>query len=189
MEKIFFDGWDNIVRVSVLTVLGYISMIFLLRISGKRTLSKMNAFDMVITFALGSALATVSLSKKVTLSEGVLAISLLIFMQFIITWLSVRYKSVKKLITNKPTMLLYKGELLWDEMKKQRIAKEEIDVSARKHGFSDLSEIDVIVLETTGELTVIKHVPENMDDSLMPISNFGKEDAFTGTKRKNKNST
>ena len=84
MEKIFFDGWDNIVRVSVLTVLGYISMIFLLRISGKRTLSKMNAFDMVITFALGSALATVSLSKKVTLSEGVLAISLLIFMQFII---------------------------------------------------------------------------------------------------------
>ena len=71
MSKLFFDSWDSILRTAVITILAYILMIFFLRISGKRTLSKMNAFDFVVTIALGSTLATVSLSKNVALADSV----------------------------------------------------------------------------------------------------------------------
>ncbi len=80
MQNIFFDSWSSIVRTVVITVLAYVSLIVLLRGSGKRTLSKMNAFDFIVTIALGSTLATVILSKNVALIDGLLAFSLLIFL-------------------------------------------------------------------------------------------------------------
>jgi uncharacterized membrane protein YcaP (DUF421 family) len=57
----FYDGWFRLVRVLVVGSCGYVALIALLRISGKRTLAKLNAFDFVVTVALGSTLATVLL--------------------------------------------------------------------------------------------------------------------------------
>lgn len=70
MSKLFFDSWESIFRTIVITVLAYFSLIRLLRISGKRTLSKMKAFDFVVTVALGSTPATVLLNKLVALADG-----------------------------------------------------------------------------------------------------------------------
>jgi uncharacterized membrane protein YcaP (DUF421 family) len=105
----YFEDWQGLVRVLVVGAAAYVALIFLLRISGKRTLSKMNAFDFVVTVALGSTLATVLLSKQVPLAEGVLALGLLIFLQFIITWLSVRSPAVSSLIKAEPRLLFFKG--------------------------------------------------------------------------------
>ena len=66
-----FDGLTGVVRVLFVGVAAYAALVIFLRISGKRTLSKMNAFDLVVTVALGSTLATVVLSKDVALAEGV----------------------------------------------------------------------------------------------------------------------
>jgi len=74
MQNIFFDSWHSIIRTIVITILAYIFLIFMLRISGKRTLSKMNAFDFIITIALGSTFASVSLNKNVALADGVLVL-------------------------------------------------------------------------------------------------------------------
>jgi uncharacterized membrane protein YcaP (DUF421 family) len=70
MDKLFFYSWESIIRTGVTTILAYFCLILLLRISGKRTLSKMNAFDFVVTIALGSILATVLLNKSVALADG-----------------------------------------------------------------------------------------------------------------------
>jgi uncharacterized membrane protein YcaP (DUF421 family) len=158
MENIFFDNWESTGRTFIITILAYITMLLMLRVSGKRTLSKMNAFDFIITIALGSTLAAVTLNKDVALIDGALAFFILIFMQFILTWLSVRVKFVKNLITSKPTLLLYKGEILHDELKSERITLEELYMSARQKGIEDLSEIDVIILETTGDMTIMPSV-------------------------------
>jgi len=78
MEKIFFNSWFDLLRVLIVAVLAYASLVGFLRVSGKRTLSKMNAFDLVVTVALGSTLATILLSKDVALAEGLLALAVLI---------------------------------------------------------------------------------------------------------------
>ena len=84
-------------------------VLLLLRVSGKRTLTKMNAFDLVVTVALGSTLATVLLTKSVALAEGLTAFVLLIFLQFVLTWLSVRSRAVSRLVKSEPTLLVYQG--------------------------------------------------------------------------------
>ena len=69
----FFHSWFDLLRVAVVGTLAYSALIVWLRISGKRSLSKWNAFDFIVTIALGSTLATAFLSKDVALAEGVFA--------------------------------------------------------------------------------------------------------------------
>ncbi|MEX2591722.1 MAG: YetF domain-containing protein [Anditalea sp.] len=172
MENIFFDNWQSIGRTFIITILAYVLMIVMLRVSGKRTLSKMNAFDFIVTIALGSSLATVALNKNVALADGVLAFFLLIFLQYFITWLSVRTKKVKRIVTSQPTLLLYKGEILNDILKKERITIEEVNVAARKKGISQLKDIDVVVLETTGDITVIPKLTTNDAETMKTVKNY-----------------
>ena len=70
VSAMWFGSWDGLVRVVVGGVAAYAFLVALLRVSGKRTLSKLNAFDLVVTVALGSTLATVLLSKDVPVVEG-----------------------------------------------------------------------------------------------------------------------
>ena len=91
MEQAFFSSWTSIARVLLVGVAAYAGLVLLLRVSGKRTLTKMNAFDLVVTVALGSTLATVLRTKSVALADGLAAFALLIFLQYGLTWLSVRF--------------------------------------------------------------------------------------------------
>ena len=128
--------------------------------SGKRTLSKMNAFDFIVTIALGSTLATVILNKSVTLVDGVLSFASLTFLQFLITYLSSRIKTINNLVKSTPTLISYKGELLEKNMKSERIVKDEVWAVLREKGVSSLKETNAVVLETDGTLTVIKHIQD-----------------------------
>lgn len=158
MEPIYFKSWESLGSTFIITILAYIIMILLLRVSGKRTLSKMNAFDFIVTIALGSSLATVALNRNVPLAEGALVFFLLIFLQYLITWISVRTNSFRDAVTGQPILLLYKGQLLKKTLKKERITIEELNITARKAGMEDLANIDAIVLETTGDLVVISNL-------------------------------
>jgi uncharacterized membrane protein YcaP (DUF421 family) len=131
-------------------------LIVFLRISGKRTLSKMNAFDLVVTVALGSTLATVLLSRSVPLAEGVLALALLICLQFVLTWASVRSRRVRDLIKSEPALLVRDGVYLEKAMRKERMTREEVDAALRESGVAALSGAAAVVLETDGSLSVIE---------------------------------
>lgn len=151
----FFDDWYGLLRVAVIGASAYFVLLLMLRASGKRTLSKMNAFDFVVTVAIGSTLATVMLSKDVALAEGVLALALLIALQYLITWLSVRSQAVDRLVKSEPTLLLHRGEFLAGAMKAARVAEVEILAAVRKHGESDVGAVLAVVLETDGSFSVV----------------------------------
>lgn len=154
-SEIFFIGFQSLTRTLIIGVLAYTAIIFLLRISGRRTLSKMNAFDFIVTIALGSTLATVLLNKSVSLADGVLAFSLLIGLQYIVTWTSVRYQWIQKIVTGEPTMLLCRGEFLPRAMRKSRVTEHEILAALRSNGVARAEDADAVILETDGSFSVI----------------------------------
>jgi len=156
VERIFFDGWDSLLRTVVIGVLAYVALVVCLRVSGKRTLSKMNAFDLVVTVALGSTLATILLSKDVTLAQGMLALVLLIGMQFAVTWSSVRVRWVRRLVTGEPALLVHRGELLPSALRKARVTEDEVRAAVRAAGLPALGEAASVVLETDGSFSVVR---------------------------------
>ena len=154
-EASIFGSWSGLLRVVVVGLLAYVALVGLLRVSGKRTLSKLNAFDLVVTVALGSTLATILLSKDTPLVEGVLAFALLIGMQFAITWLSIRSSTVSSLVKSQPALLLYRGELLPEALRRERVTEAEVRAAVREAGFASLGAVAAVVLETDGSITAV----------------------------------
>jgi uncharacterized membrane protein YcaP (DUF421 family) len=129
----------------------------------------MNAFDFVVTVALGSTLASVLLSKDVSLAQGVLALALLIGLQLVITWLSVRIRWVRRLVTGEPSLLLYRGEYLDRALKRTRVTRDEIRSAIRNAGLSTIEQAEAVVLETDGSFSVVKTGPDSENSSLAGI--------------------
>ncbi len=177
MEQVLFTNWSVLLRTAVIGVFAYISLIALLRLSGKRTLSKMNAFDFVITVALGSTLATILLSKDVALAQGVLALALLVGLQFAITWSSVRLRWIRRLATGEPSLLVHRGECLPNALKRERVTADELRAAVRSQGLAALEDAEAVVLETDGSFSVVKrdgeHEPSSLSDIPKPAQRTG----------------
>ncbi len=155
LPGMFFDSWTNIGRIVVIGAASYVMLIVVLRVSGKRTLAKMNAFDLVVTVALGSTLATTLLSADVSLAEGATALVVLIAAQFVIAWSGVRIAAIRRTVKARPTLLLWQGRTLPDVLMRQRVAEEEVRQAVRSQGFGGLEKIAAVILETDGSFSVI----------------------------------
>lgn len=168
----FFESWYGIWRITVVGVLGYIGLITVLRISGKRTLSKMNAFDLIITVALGSTFASLILSKDVPLAEGLFALLLLICLQFVIAWSSVRFSIVENIVKSEPTLLFFQGNMLNGALRSQRVTAGEVKGAIRNQGIGQLSEVEAVILETDGSFSVIRRSSESVSSVLNGVKNY-----------------
>ncbi|MFK8794370.1 DUF421 domain-containing protein [Planococcus plakortidis] len=146
---------DSFTRIITVGVLAYIGLLAFLRTSGKRTLTKLNAFDLVVTVALGSTLATILLDSKISLWEGLTAFAVLIVLQYLITFTAVRSKGFNKLIKSEPRLLFSEGEFLTQAMRDERIKDIEIMQAVRNSGEGDLQNVKAVILETDGSMSVI----------------------------------
>lgn len=151
----WFDSWDNIYRVIVVGIAAYAGLVVLLRASGSRTLSKMNSFDLVVTVAFGSTLSTILVNESVTLAVGLAALGLLVVLQLVITWLSVRSTFVSRIVKTAPTVLLRQGQLRHEALRRVRVTSDEVLSAVRQHGYGSLNDIDLVVMETDGSMSVI----------------------------------
>lgn len=155
-----FNNWEGIIRVMIMGVLGYAVIIVLLRTSGKRTLSKMNVFDFVVTITLGSMLSTIVLSKNIALAEGIAGLGIIIAMQFLIAWLSNRSAKFRDIVKGRPALLFYNGEILHDSLRNERVSPPEVYAAIRADGFGRLCEVGAVILETDGSFTTLPHSKE-----------------------------
>ncbi|MFN3442069.1 MAG: DUF421 domain-containing protein [Rhizobium rosettiformans] len=155
-QNMLFQGWPGIARTLLVGTLAYVTLVLFLRISGKRTLSKLNAFDLVVTVALGSTLSAILLQESIALAEGATALGLLILLQYLVTFASVRSNSVAKLIRSEPTLIVRSGSFCHDAMMRQRITEDEIMSAVRSNGSQGLDEVEAVVLESDGTLSIIK---------------------------------
>lgn len=151
----FFDDFAGIWRTVIVGLCAYAGLVVVLRISGKRTLSKMNAFDLVVTVALGSTLATVLLSKDVALAEGIAAFLMLAGAQFAVTWTSLRSPRVRKWVKAEPRALLRDGQMLGDALRDERVTNDEVEAAIRGAGYPGAESIALVMLETDGSMSVV----------------------------------
>jgi len=168
-----FAGWQPLLKTLIIGPLAYFSLVLLLRVSGKRTLSKMNAFDLVVTVALGSTLASILTSTQVSLTQGLLALGLLAGLQFMVAWLAVRWPWFRRLISSRPQLLLWRGRCLTGPMNQERLTQADLLSAIRKRGGTDLHDTYAVVLETDGALSVILQAPAHSEDcALADVNGF-----------------
>jgi uncharacterized membrane protein YcaP (DUF421 family) len=150
-----FDGWASMGRIAFLAVAGYLLLIVALRLAGAQALGKMSAYDLVITIALGSIVATIPLGTGVTLADGVTVIVIYLGLQRLLRrTLKTRphWQSVAK---NKPRIVVWDGVQLEAEMQVVDVTGSEVLAAVRKAGYGRLDDVQALVLENDGEWSVI----------------------------------
>lgn len=142
-------------RIVIIGVLIYLYLIVILRTFGKRTLSKMNAFDFIITLAIGSTFSTIIINKSISLIEGMVALTLLALLQYIVAFSMTKSTAIQKIFRSKPALLYFNGHFLEETMQKERITHEEIHQFVRLQGHGDYSKVEAVILETDGSLSIL----------------------------------
>lgn len=175
-----FGSWLSLGRTLALGALFYFALLILLRVFGKRSMGKWNAFDWIVTVAMGSTLATCLLNKNVSLAEGVLAFVVLLALQFVVTWSSVRSHKIARFVKTRPRLLLRDGVMLHDAMRDERVTESEIFAALRAHGIANVNEAASVVLETNGNFSVLKSSATPSDSTLRDVRGFEESDRAAG---------
>jgi len=168
MKEVFFKDWNSVAHVAVATSIAFITLFIFLRISGKRTLAKFNAFDFVVTVALGSTLSYMMLAQ-VPLIEGTVVLLLTIILQYLFAWTARSSKKMERLINAAPRLIFYDGKFITDGMEKESITKAEIFSMIRSSGIEQIDDVKAVVMEVNGAITVVKKSEGNGRSSLDDI--------------------
>ena len=155
MRNIFYNNFETIYSTAIKGIIIYIFLIIALRISGKRSLSMFNMFDFIITYAIGSVFASVLTTKDVKLAQGATAIIVLLAGQYIVSRLAYKYDKFEEKLKSDPALLYYDNKFLYETMKFERVTEREILQAIRSNGISSLDEVEAVVLETQGSISVI----------------------------------
>ncbi|SHI88560.1 DUF421 domain-containing protein [Wenxinia saemankumensis] len=160
ISNMLFQNWSGILRTLLVGALAYIGLVAMLRISGKRTLAQLNAFDLVVTVAIGSVLASILLSESVALAEGLTAFALLIGLQWIVAWSSVRSERFAGLVRSEASLLMRNGEIQHAALRRERVTETELMTVIRASSVPDPNDVTAVILETDGSFSVVAQAEE-----------------------------
>ncbi len=166
LPGIFYGGWQELLRIAVVGFLAYVSIVLFLRVAGKRALAKLSAYDLVVTVALGSTLATAILSPGMTLDRALLAFALLLSLQRLLAYLSMRSATFYKLTNNDALLIAYKGRFLTAALKSSNLTNKDVEAAVRASGHAGVEQVDAVVLETDGTLSVIPKLDGDLPPAL-----------------------
>lgn len=162
LKDFFFSDWQPILRILVVGPLAYAALVVLLRASGKRTLAQFSSFDFIITVAIGATFGRVMTASTVSLAEAVTAFTVLIALQYLVAWIRIRSSRFAGLVTAQPSLLFYRGEPVTSALRSQRLTETDLLSAARQHRLGSLDEVEAIVLEADGTLSVV--LPSSVGD-------------------------
>ena len=160
--------------VFIRSIILYIAVLISLRVMGKGEIAEMNCFDLVITLLIAEVASTPMENNDVPMIYGIAALTGLVFMQTVISFLSLKFKCVNRIVSGKPTILINKGKIDYKALKKEKITINELLEQLRIQGYFNLKYVQYALLETDGNLSVVPTTTYNSTPSReymhLPIS-------------------
>ena len=129
-------------------------IIFWVRVIGLRSFSKMSSFDFAVTVAMGSLLAAVTLSGS-SLAEGLVAAGTLLVVQAVVAYGRVRF-GASSVVDNEPLLLMAGPTMLEENMRRARVTADDVRAKLRQANIQRYEQVRYVVLETTGDVTVVQ---------------------------------
>lgn len=128
---------------------------------GKRQIGELQVSDFIVTIMLSEIAAAPITTKNLPLLHAVVPIVLLLGIEVAISFLLIRCNRLKRLFYGSPAILISKGELKQDELRKNRIELDELLSELRQKGCSDISDVNYAILEENGKLSVFPYTKES----------------------------
>ena len=167
---------NNIFGVFYRTIFVLALLFLIAKMIGKKQISQLNLFDYIIGITIGSIAADISLDLEKNLISGILAIFLYGLASYIISIVTLRSISLRRIFNGVPTVLVEKGKIIESGLKKSKIDVNDLLMEARENGYFNLDEIDYALMEVNGNISFLpkeKEKPVTKRDMKIKCSNEG----------------
>lgn len=154
------------------TVIGTIMMLFIIiiltRIVGLRSFAKFTVYDFAFTVAVGSIISSI-LTSGTSVIHGSVAIACLLFLSMIFSKLQKKFPALSAVISNKPLLLMKGNEIIEENLKYARIEKSQLIAKLREANVTQLNQVQAVVLESTGDISVLLKSDVTSEESIDSI--------------------
>ncbi|KAK9894243.1 hypothetical protein P389DRAFT_105065 [Cystobasidium minutum MCA 4210] len=151
----FYNG-TSVLHPLVIGSILLLVVFFWVRVTSARALSGMTVFSMLVNLTLGSTMSRIITQPDLNLTRGLISVATIIGFEYVTDALASRRAIIAKLLEKRPELLVYRGQIDTAAMRKNRLSENSLWTCLRQHGCLDLSEVEAVVLEMSGQLSVIK---------------------------------
>ena len=143
------------------TVVVYLVLLVLLRVSGKRALGQMTPIDLLVLLIISNAVQNAMVGPDTSLNGGILAAITLVAVNWLVARLGLRSSWLRERLLGTPSLLVDNGKFVEEHLRREGITEDEVMQALREHGVDDLAKVRMAVLEVDGTISVVP------DDSLV----------------------
>jgi uncharacterized membrane protein YcaP (DUF421 family) len=143
---------DIVARAAIMFFVLYV----LLRIMGKRELGQLTPFELVVMIVLGDLIQQGVTHNDFSLTGAILAVSTFAFLAIVMSWLTYLSPRAEKLLDGEPTVVIRNGELLKENLRRDRMTQSEVESEMRLAGILNMNQVAWAILEPQGKISFIK---------------------------------
>ncbi|WP_141504172.1 DUF421 domain-containing protein [Paenibacillus luteus] len=154
------EFWSLLIR----TVIIYFVVFLIMRFMGKREIGKLSVFDLVISVMIAEIAVIVIEDMERSMWSGIMPMVILLLIQVGSAYMTMKSRRLRLLFDGKPSVIIDKGKLNSDVMRKQRYNLDDLMLQLRENKISAVSDVEFAILETSGKLSVIPKENSAADD-------------------------
>ena len=147
--------WHDIVSELWRTGLLYVLAFVIFRLMGKRSVSHMAPFDIAVVIIIGEAVAIGIEETSKSILLPIVSIITLGALQFLLTWINIRSRTVEQVSQGVATVLVEKGKIRHKDMEREHLSQSDLMITLREQGIERLEDVDMARLEPTGKVSVL----------------------------------
>ncbi|MFD2130530.1 DUF421 domain-containing protein [Pseudogracilibacillus auburnensis] len=142
--------------VVVRAIIAFFTLLIFTRILGKQQISQLSFFDYITGITIGSIAATLTTDLTSRAWPHWVGLFLWTLLVFIFQWITLKGRNIAKYIDGEPAIVILKGKIMEDTLKKTRYRAADLLKLLRSKDVFEISEVEYAVLETSGELSILK---------------------------------
>ena len=149
------DLGSDLIGVALRTVVVYLFLILALRLAGKGEMGQLSVLDLVLILVIANSVQNAMVGSNVTVWGGLVAVVALIATDRALIFVRGRSPRFERFFEGEPSLLVRDGQVLEDAMRREGVDRHELQQALREHGYLDLAEVRLAVLEVDGTISVI----------------------------------
>ena len=181
MSDWFLASTPTLAAVVLTAVAVYALVLIYTRLAGLRSFAKMSSFDFAMTVAIGSMVASSILNKNPPLLQSAVGIAVVYALQFGLGTARRKWPWVQHVVDNEPLLLMDGPEMLHENMRRGRVTEDDLWAKLREANVLDVDEVRAVVMETTGDISVLHGDPDGADLQARLLTGVRGADRATGT--------
>jgi uncharacterized membrane protein YcaP (DUF421 family) len=142
---------ELVIRATVI----YWFLWLVVRGTGKRSLAEISPLDLLIIVVLGDFVQQGVTGEDMSVTGALVVVSTFVLWMLLGDFFGRRFPKVERVLEGEPVIVVHDGRLLEDRVRMERLSVEEVCGAAREHGFADLADVRVGVLEADGKFSFI----------------------------------